>query len=314
MKKTFKRKREGTLSTFHFPLSTCFGARRSSGFTLIEMLVVIVIMVILMGVVFRLTRGAMNKSDAAKEEALVTKVRTLIEEFHAEYNIYPPVPTYETHDGVRRQPINFRGACPDGARTPAELRFYPEPGKGYSYAKIDGDPCYFIFGLFSFFVDRSKYGQTAISMAGGSGGMKKVGQQWGSYNDDVKGVGGQYEISISQKDRAFAHRVWPIVAELCGEGGGYDDPPLGQTYDPETGYSRGYTTGVFGQWADGIGYIYSGEKKIPIYDEGLVYISKPPYTTYLLFSKGPDDDYEEPADDRTLPKNKDNIYGNLGDK
>ena len=287
---------------------------RSGGFTLIEMLVVIVIMVILMGVVFRLTRGAMNKSDAAKEEALVTKVRTLIEEFHAEYNIYPPVPLYETHDGVVRQPINFRGAYPDGVKTPAELRAYPEPGKGYSYAKIDGDPCYFIFGLFSFFVDRSKYGQKAISMAGGSGGMKKVGQQWGSYNDDVKGVGGQYEISISQKDRAFAHRVWPIVAELCGEGSGYDDPPMHQTYDVANGYSQGFTTSVFGQWADGIGYIYSGDKKIPIYDEGLVYISKPPYTTYLLFSKGPDDSYEEPAEDRTLPKNKDNIYGNLGDK
>ncbi len=321
MKRQVGQRRGETFSILHSSFSIprfAGGRRRNGGFTLIEMLVVIVIMVILMGVVFKLTRGAMNKSDAAKEEALVTKVRTLIEEFHAEYNIYPPVPTYRTHDGEDRQPINFRGACPDGAKTPAELRFYPVPGKGYSYAQIKNnngvlEPCYFIFGLFSFFVDRSKYGQTAISMAGGSGGLKQVSQQWGSYNDDVEGVGGKYEISISQKDRAFAHRVWPIVAELCG-GEDYENPPLKQSYDRETGYCMGYTTGIFGQWADGIGYVYSGDKKIPIYDEGLVYISKPPYTTYLLFSKGPDNQYEEPADDRTLPLNKDNIYGNLGDK
>ena len=280
-------------------------ARR--GFTLIEMLVVIVIIVILMGVVFKLTRGAMAKSDYAKEEKLVTLMRMLIEEFHAEYNIYPPVPVYETHDGKKRQPINFRGSNPSGKGTRAELIYYPG---NWSYAKHNNQDCYFIFGLMSFFVDRSRYGEKTFEV-NGKDGEEQVGTQWGSYNEPV---GSDGSIPISQKDRAFAHRVVPLVAQVSGfEDLNYPDA-LRLSYDTRTGYCLGFTTGVYGQWADGIGEIRRDNKIVKIYDEGLVYISKPPYTTYLLFSKGPDDDYEEPADDRTLPKNKDNIYGNLGDK
>ena len=44
-----------------------------------------------------------------------------------------------------------------------------------------------------------------------------------------------------------------------------------------------------------------------------VYISKPPYQSYALFSMGPDGKYNENdplnTDD---PKNKDNIYGTAG--
>ncbi len=312
MKRTAEQKREGTFSFLHSPFSIsrfAGGRRRNGGFTLIEMLVVIVIIVILMGVVFRLTRGAMAKSDYAKEEALVTKVRTLIEDFHAEYNIYPPVPTYLTHDGVSRQPINFRGDCPDGTRTRAELLHYP---KNYSYAQIGGKDCYFIFGLFSFFVDRSKYGATAFEV-NGDHGEKEVGRQWGDQNDSVGGIGSN--ITISQKDKAFAHRVWPIVSELCGEGEGFDNPSLHQEYDSQNGWCLGFTTHVYGQWADGICEKWGDGRVDKYYDEGLVYISKPPYTTYLLFSKGPDRKYDtDHPEDRTRPLNKDNIYGNLGDK
>lgn len=313
MRSILVHQENGKFSIFHSKFSIRRRQRRSrSGFTLIEMLVVIVIIVILMGVVFRLTRGAMAKSDYAKEEALVTKVRTLIEEFHAEYNIYPPVPTYLTHDGVYRQPINFRGDCPDGERSRQELLHYPP---NFSYAKINGKDCYFIFGLFSFFVDRSKYGQTAFEV-NGDHGEAEVGEQWGAQNDSVGGIGGK--ITISQKDKAFAHRVWPIVAELCGEGGGFDDPPLHQDYEIQRGWCKGFTTSVYGQWAADAGGIGKREvdgKILKTYEEGLVYISKPPYTTYLLFSKGPDNAYDEDhPEDRTRPKNKDNIYGNLGDK
>ena len=276
------------------------------GFTLIEMLVVIVIIVVLMGVVFRLSRGAMAKSDYAKEERLVTLVRTLIEDFHAEYNIYPPVPEYLTHDGVKRQPINFRGACPDGPGTRAELMYYPGH---WSYAKINGKDCYFIFGLMSFFVNRAKFGQTAFDV-NGSNGEQEVGNQWGAQNDSVGGGG---KISVSEKDKAFSHRVWPTVAELCG--GTYDEPELHQTYALDSGFCLGFSTHVYGQWADGIGERVVDDQIIKSYDEGLVYISKPPYDTYLLFSKGPDDDYDhDHPEDRTRPKNRDNIYGNLGDK
>ncbi len=318
MKKTAEQGMGGTFSILHSPFSiprSTGGRRRNGGFTLIEMLVVIVIIVILMGVVFRLSRGAMSKSDNAKEEKLVTLVRTLIEEFHAEYNIYPPVPVYVTHDGESRQPLNFRGVCPDGERSRSELRWYP---KNYSYATINGQDCYFIFGLLSFFVDRSKYAELAFEV-NGANGEQQVGKQWGDENDKV---GANGEISVSQKEKAFAHRVAPIVAELMALDPAaveFKEPdeerPLHLSYDVEKGYCEGFTTHVYGHWADGIGLIYDGGRVIKVYDEGLVYISKPPYTTYLLFSKGPDDKYDhDHPEDRTRPLNRDNIYGNLGDK
>ncbi len=106
-----RQKREGTFSSFRFPLPARFGARQSSGFTLIEMLVVIVIIVILMGVVFKLSKGAMTKATYAKEVKRVAILRTLIEEYHAEYNLYPPVPAY-TVNGKLTQPVNFTGTHP----------------------------------------------------------------------------------------------------------------------------------------------------------------------------------------------------------
>ena len=173
----------------------------------------------------------------------------------------------------------------------------------------------------SFFVNRVPYfnepdkdagdGQRAGDVNGGYGhGDDLLIDEWKEQNS-LNAAG---RATMSQKDKAFAHRVWPIVAELCGEGEGFDKPALHQSYDVDKRYCYGFTTSVYGQWADGIGERYVDDEVIKSYDEGLVYISKPPYTTYLLFSKGPDDQYEEPADDRTLPLNKDNIYGNLGDK
>ena len=276
MKKAFERKEKGTLSTFHFPLSTCFGARRRSGFTLIEMLVVIVIIVILMGVVFRLSRGVMAKSDHAAEEKRVAILRTLIEEFHAEYSHYPPVPAYKSGD-KEWQPVNFNGPYPKRGDS-EDVLYYP----GH-YSPVEGE--YFVFGLLSFFLNRGDYCNQTFSVAGDTPGSA-VQKQWRKYNDETKSK----KVQVPAKDAAFAKRVKPIVAQIY-------DFTLNVEIDPETSRSMGFRTGVTDTW----GHEY-------------VYISKPPYTTYLVFSKGPDNKYDEDAPgDRSREANRDNVYGNLGD-
>ena len=64
--------------------------RKSSGFTLIEMLVVIVIIVALMGLVFKLTGRASEAANRAETVKMLERLRSAIEEFHATYGTYPP--------------------------------------------------------------------------------------------------------------------------------------------------------------------------------------------------------------------------------
>ena len=280
MKKTLERKREGALSALRSPLPTRIGGRRRShGFTLIEMLVVIVIIVILMGVVFKLSKGAMEKNTSASEMKRVAILRTLIEEFHAEYGTYPPVHEYEI-DGKLVQPVNFTGASPlDGDA--GDLNYYP----GH-YPKSKK---YFTFGLMSFFVPRDEYCQKAFDVAGKNHGT--INKQWEDEgcNDPVNGQG---KISVPSKDKAFAKHVRPILEQI------YKCYTKNVVIDPDNGHSKGFNASVGDSWGN-----------------EYVYISKPPYTTYLIFSTGPDGDYDrEYPGDRAREKNRDNIYGNLGDK
>ena len=271
--------------------------RRSGGFTLIEMLVVIVIIVILMGVVFRLSRGAMAKSDYAAEEKRVSILRTLIEEFHAEYNLYPPVPvyTYKSYNGtknLRVQPVNFVGAY-GNAR---DVNFFPTD-KGYSPTC---EKHYFVFGLMSHFVDRGHFCNKALSHFGSNSDPVK---DWGGCNDSPKLENGKLEADIPAKDKAFVKRVAPIVAQILDYS--REEYEKNKTFvfdrhiyvDADNGHCKGFTTELYDSW----GHEY-------------VYVSSPPYTTYLVFSAGPDGKYDpDYPGDRSKDANKDNIYGNLGD-
>ena len=64
---------------------------KRSGFTLIEMLVVVVVIGILSGLVFRLVGAGGTSSDRAKARRQVEAIANACEEYRAEYGRYPPV-------------------------------------------------------------------------------------------------------------------------------------------------------------------------------------------------------------------------------
>lgn len=240
-----------------------------SGFTLLEMLIVIVVIIILMGVVFKLSKGAMVNAERSKEVARVLKLKALVEEFHAEYGIYPPVPEYGGG-----QPFNFNGAYPEDG---ADLNYY--------ISHYNGD-C-FTFGLMSFFVDRTEYCFQTFSSSVGGGANATARGAWEEFNDKINGLNLP---EPSSKDQAFIKRVKPILDTIGINGPGSD-------YD-ENGHTEGFLTKVCDIWS-----------------HEYVYISEPPYTSYILFSPGPDGAYDKKApEDRSKPANKDNVYAELGDK
>jgi prepilin-type N-terminal cleavage/methylation domain-containing protein len=77
---------------------------RRGGFTLIEMLVVVLIMALLMGLLVRHMRNADDRANRAATTKTIEQVSAVLEEFFAEYGQYPPVPIY-AGDGC--QPIYF---------------------------------------------------------------------------------------------------------------------------------------------------------------------------------------------------------------
>jgi len=71
---------------------------RSAGFTLIEILVVVVVIAILMGGVFKLVTIAAGAAKKAETIAILEKTRNAIGAFYAEYGCYPPVQHPESSD------------------------------------------------------------------------------------------------------------------------------------------------------------------------------------------------------------------------
>ena len=86
----------------------------------------------------------------------------------------------------------------------------------------------------------------------------------------------------------------PILDKLANE---FSNFTAWTEYD-EDGHTKGFSAHAHDSW-----------------DRSYVYVSEPPYTSFIVFSKGPDGTYDKdhPAD-RSRPANKDNIYGDLGDK
>jgi prepilin-type N-terminal cleavage/methylation domain-containing protein len=175
----------GTVGSSSAPTPSRPLRRRRGGFTLIEMLVVVLIMALLMGLLVRHMRNADDRANRAATENTIEKVKAAIEEFFAEYGQYPPVPFYKEAGDVRRQPIYFE--FPMQYTTPP---YPPEmvPLSGTQYIGAEdlnplSDPDLtqrlFTLGLVSFLVPR--YG-TVIDkspwFAANPSGFSDPNEQW----------------------------------------------------------------------------------------------------------------------------------------
>lgn len=264
------------------------GGRRG-GFTLIEMLVVVVIVALLAGVTFKLIKGVGGNQQRAVTIARLNRIKQAIEAFKAEYGQYPPVNSEQTIDH------QIRYGFPDEWTITSVIVPTDQPW--------DKDK-FFQFGLMSYLLPRWRLDGVYIKdglqtpreaprydlagvLAKKSAIIRNNKGQWGMNNRDE--FGNAIAEALPRDTRA-AQKWLPYIEDILWPGIGHDET-FPKQYIPGEKRNEGL------EWQPG-GYnlqiitIHDG------WDKEFRYLSEPPYTTYRLWSTG----------DGGTP-----IYGNIGE-
>ena len=254
--------------------------RTQNGFTLIEMLVVCLIVVLLAGIVFRMV-GAMGRADdIAKTKAKLEMVANALEEFKSIYGKYPPVPLYKTDRGTMPMfcyefPWDKTYGPDLTAWKDAARRMKRENGgkrSDWSYGPGDGTgDAVFTFGLCSFFVPRVT--GTAGNVPPFISDEYKF-EQWSAFNTGN-------ESGDSQRDLDAVRRILPHLGESLG--------PNNEVVGLMARHNPGILSAPWQRYkrlggAKTNDFITINDQ----WDHELLYYSVPPYETYKLWSSGPD--------------------------
>ncbi len=280
-----------------------------SGFTLLEILVVVVVMALLMGITFHLVSPATSAGNASTTIKQLNLLKAAIEEYHAEYGIYPPAT--DKIGGNAGNYGDYGYLCVSGCGA--------APGAAFSYAmpmkisrKLNGKYP-FSFGLMAYLVDRRSpespgenggllekiyEGVSPEEIIGDFGGNSHWGKNGKALRKAVT-LGALYgALAPSDRDIHFFKRVKPYLDEAGLEN------KHGVIY-PDKPEINCYYYSVHDAWY-----------------QDFVYICPPPHTGYALFSAGPDhmcvasDPLNRDAKCPSCGKyhNRDNVYAAVGDR
>lgn len=262
------------------------GTSSKRGFTLVEMLVVTLIIVLLAGMVFRLVGLVGRNNSRNTTRATLERTAAALEEFKSIYGKYPPVELYSTELG-RRPLIYYEfpsdttwGETEDERWSNIQEFLGNREGSLRNWSEKDGRAA-FTFGLCSFFVPRVN--GTAVTdprhMSGGAFFLKPRDgkaqpEQWSHFNNGN-------ENGDTKRDLDAVRRILPFLGESLNEQNEVEglmarkNPGILQApWDRWKRCSDSFTNEI-----------------VTIRDawsRDLFYWSLPPYETYKLWSAGED--------------------------
>lgn len=88
-----------------------FKSRFSKGFTLVEVMIVIIIIGVLAALVFTLYRGQISKANDAKRKSDLDRIKVAAEEYEKDHNCYPPPQLLSCNPGSGLQPYLDKIPC-----------------------------------------------------------------------------------------------------------------------------------------------------------------------------------------------------------
>ncbi len=265
MNSTFRKMRQGT-----------------GGFTLIEILVVVVVIAILMAGTFRLMGIASDAAKQAKTKAIMERVHNALGAFYAEYGAYPPSASYDSlatdadFSVVYTNPVEVIFIMPP---TVAE-----EPtGDALGYVVVPpdgGNEADMKFGLVAYLIPRLS------SMYGGN-----------ARDPDLP-------------DRLrFQYKIKKALGRF--QGNAWDDAVQYEGVDPRTDVCNRWKPQIADllspKWDDAVSANNHGEIWCRVrdisdaWDKSLMYECAPPFQHYRLISRGPNKN----LDKETSPDNDD---------
>ena len=258
---------------------------KRSGFTLIELMVVILVIALLAVMVFRMVAAVGKGNDKAQTRAVLEKVGHALEEFKAQYGKYPPVPSYGSSQPIYYEfPNRSSRGWGDNPEATAKLFVDYEKGGGQIQWGNGGanSGMFYTFGLVSFFLPRyngtaDKGPRTLTGVGKGNAGQNNKDSltQWRSFNKKVSN-----KVGDSAKDLNACRKILPYL------GGGIDE-------------NGNIDYGLIDHWnVSGARTLNCDLVQIVVtnacptikdaWERELRYVSRPPYESYTLSSAGPD--------------------------
>ena len=269
---------------------------KKAGFTLIELMVVILVIALLAVMVFRMVAAVGKGNDKAATRATLEKVGHALEEFKAQYGKYPPVPSYGSG-----QPMGYefpnrasRGWGDNPEATAKQFLNYEKTGGEIHWGNGNNCGIFYTFGLVSFFLPR--YNKTAEMGPQNLTGVGTTGQhgdgslaQWRSFNKKVS-----TRIGDSAKDLNASRKMLPY---LDGGIDAYGNIDYGIIHRGESGARTLNCSAVEIVVTN---YYYT---ILDAWEREIQYVSRPPDESYVLRPAGPDGSFG----------NEDDIIAGRGD-
>lgn len=247
--------------------------QRTNGFTIIEILVVLVIIIILAGMVFKMMGHAGTKNEQAYTRSVLEKVSHALEEFRATYGKYPPVPYYPGVDP--EQPSEYEYPV-SSMMTDAVATQLKNASKNANIWSAD-EGRVFTFGLISFLFPRytgAAADSPEIFVGGGSDGTydpTEAINQW--YDHNIRGVGSP--MGDLRQDLEASRRTMPYLGASLGA----DNKIAAYGLVEKDWVARSYGSVSYTNF-----YLHIDDG----WERQIRYQSRPPYDTYKLWSVGPD--------------------------
>ncbi len=252
---------------------------KKNGFTLIEMLVVVVVIAILAGLVFKMLGAGGTSSDKAKARRLVESMANAVEEYRSEYGRYPPVARAKS------------GEQPFGYEYPGSIDNWTRGGRAGTenlasqLSQVSrNDATVFIFGLMSYLETRvggrAEYAHKSLFQKGRNVTLGE--SHWLSQNS------AKYSSGLQREDITSGN-----VSRRNGWDANWNDAMDNPRDVRAAKKIEPYIKDIRGTWLscreyNGVCYTNTLSTVIDPWNHQLNYRSDPPYDSYRIWSNGPD--------------------------
>ncbi len=273
--------------------------RTQSGFTLIELMIVFVIIIVLAGMVLQLMGLSGVKNSEAKTRERLERVAQALEEFRATYGRYPPVDYYPGlpiisgesagTENLPGQPFRYEYAHTGMMPPDVEGTIRQNSGPGSDPVKAWEKGPAFTFGLLSYLLPRVKnHAENSPRLfIGGDGSNPTKDNEWEDYSKDKTitqwehynnrtGAGGT--IGDIVQNLESSRKILPFLGAFMNPDGTIGKDNYGIVTKDDTRI----------RMASGISYQNMCLTIRDGWDRELNYQSRPPYDSYKLWSNGPD--------------------------